>query len=143
MQNIRPVKIEDAPSIIKLLEQLDYPDTELFIHEKLDVLINHPDESFFVYELEGEVVAFMSLHYIPQIALRGDFARISYFAVDGESRNSGIGKTMEEYCTQLAVRRGCDRIELHSHTRRERAHKFYYRQGYEESPKYLMKRLNK
>ena len=36
--------------------------------------------------------------------------------------------------------RGCDRIEVHCHERRVDAHRFYYRQGYEESPKYLMKR---
>lgn len=141
MQNIRLVKLEDAPAIVQLLEQLDYPNTEDFIQEKLRTLIAHPDEVFFVYELDDKVVAFMSLHFIPQIALRGDFARISYFAVDTDSRSHGIGKLMEDYCTQLAIERGCDRIELHSHTRREQAHKFYFRQGYEESPKYLMKKL--
>lgn len=142
MEHIRPVKLEDAPAIVKLLAQLDYPNTESFIENKLQKMIDDPNEEFFVYEVENRVLAFMSLHFIPQIALQGDFARISYFAVDSMSRSEGIGRMMEEYCTQIAVSRGCDRIELHSHTRREQAHKFYFRQGYEDSPKYLMKKLN-
>lgn len=141
MENIRSARFEDAPTIVKLLEQLDYSNTEQFIEEKLERMINHPDEEFFVYQTDGEVVAFMSLHFIPQIALKGDFARVSYFAVETNFRSIGVGKIMEEYCTQLATQRGCDRIELHSHTRREGAHKFYYRQGYEDSPKYLIKKL--
>jgi GNAT superfamily N-acetyltransferase len=48
---------------------------------------------------------------------------------------------MEEYVVMLAKERGCDRIEVHCHSRRTDAHRFYSRQGYEESPKYLMKRL--
>lgn len=141
MENIRSARFEDALTIVKLLEQLDYPNTEQFIEEKLKRMINHSDEELFVYELDNMVIAFMSLHFIPQIALKGDFARISYFAVETNFRSAGIGTIMEEYCTQLATQRGCDRIELHSHTRREGAHKFYNRQGYEESPKYLIKKL--
>ena len=91
--------------------------------------------------MENKVVAFISIHYIPQIALPGDFARISYFAVDEKYQNKGIGELMEKYCEQEALARGCDRIELHSHSRRIGAHRFYAKLGYEESPKYLMKKL--
>jgi GNAT superfamily N-acetyltransferase len=89
----------------------------------------------------GKILGFLSLHFIPQIALQGDFARISYFAVDESTRGKGVGKEMEEYCTRLARERGCHLIEVHCHTRRVRAHDFYFRQGYAESPKYLVKRL--
>ncbi|WP_431217581.1 GNAT family N-acetyltransferase [Puia sp. P3] len=56
---------------------------------------------------------FLSLHFIPQIALPGDFARISYFAVDSSTRGNGIGRQMEEYATQLAREKGCELIEVH------------------------------
>jgi hypothetical protein len=32
-------------------------------------------------------------------------------------------------------------MEVHCHSRRSEAHRFYARQGYIESPKYLMKML--
>ncbi|WZB65004.1 GNAT family N-acetyltransferase [Achromobacter xylosoxidans] len=49
------------------------------------------------------------------------------------------GRALEEAAEALARARGCDRIEVHCHERRVDAHRFYHRQGYAESPKYLMK----
>ncbi|RTF32207.1 GNAT family N-acetyltransferase, partial [Serratia marcescens] len=42
----------------------------------------------------------------------------------------------------LAHRRGCDRLEVHCHSRRERAHAFYRREGFVEAPKYFAKLLS-
>jgi GNAT superfamily N-acetyltransferase len=138
---IRIAKPEDWKEISELLEQLGYPETELFVKDKIVQLLNDPDEILLVYEKESRVVALMSIHFIPQIALTGDFARISYFVVDRSFRNSGIGKELEEYCYRVAEERKCDRIEVHCHARRRMAHRFYLRQGFKESPKYLMKMI--
>lgn len=139
--SIRQVTPHDSKAISGLLEQLEYPGSEQFIAGRIRQMIEDPREKLLVYEQEGRILGFMSLHFIPQIALEGDFARISYFAVDATARSGGIGRQMEEYCTRLAEERGCHLIEVHCHTRRSRAHEFYYRQGYKESPKYLIKRL--
>jgi GNAT superfamily N-acetyltransferase len=141
MVGIRRAEGRDREAIRELLSQLDYPGTEKFLARKMERLINHPDEALLVYEEDGKLLGFISLHFIPQIALEGDFARISYFSVDQSDRSRGIGQEMEEYCTRLARERGCDRMEVHCHTRRVQAHGFYLRQGYEESPKYFIKKL--
>lgn len=125
-----------------MLNQLDYPDTETFIKEKIVKLLIHPDEELLVYEDDGRVIAFISMHFIPQLAVKGDFARISYFTVDKTIRNKGIGRMIEDFCTDLAKKRNCDRIEVHCHSRRLDAHRFYSRQGFTESPKYFMKMIN-
>ncbi len=138
---IRKATLADSSKIQDLLQQMEYPDTGNFIQKKMEILLLHPDEALFVYEASGEVLAFISIHFIPQLALEGDFARISYFAVDETARSKGIGKEMEAYCVALAQERNCDRIELHSHSRRTEAHRFYNRQGYTEVPKYLVKSL--
>lgn len=140
---IRQAIPSDRQNIQHLLTQLEYPGTANFLEEKLERMLQHPDEVLLVYEPVpgGSIEGLLSLHFIPQIALEGDFARISYFVVDENSQSGGIGREMEEYCTRLARERGCHLIEVHCHTRRERAHRFYYRQGFEESPKYLIKRL--
>lgn len=138
---IRTAKVDDWKSICELLKQLDYPNTESFMKEKIETLLNHPDEELLVFETPGNIIAFISIHFIPQLALKGDFARISYFAVDSTIRSKGIGREMEEYCTDLAKKRNCDRIEVHCHSRRKDAHRFYSRQGFNESPKYFMKIL--
>jgi GNAT superfamily N-acetyltransferase len=140
--NIRKIEIADGESITALLEQLGYPNTERFISSKIQSMMNHPFEYSLVAENEDyRIVGFISIHIIPQIALEGDFARISYFCVDENFRSSGVGKQLEEYCEKIARENNCDRIEVHCHSRRERAHEFYFRQGYEESPKYLVKKI--
>ena len=138
---IRPATIHDHTAISSLLTQLGYPNTETFLPEKLERILHHPDELLFVYENEGKVAGFMSLHFIPQIARRGDYATISFFAVDANARSKGIGKAMEDYATEKAKERGCEGIFLHCNTHRTDAHRFYFRQGYEESPKYFLKKL--
>ena len=138
---IRKANTGDLDPIVTLLNQLGYPGTEKFMQEKLNRLLTHPDEVLIVYEEHNKVLAVMSIHFICQLALEGDFARISYFAVDGTARSNGIGKLLEEYCAELAKNRKCDRIEVHCHERRTEAHRFYIRQGYEEVPKYFIKSL--
>ena len=87
------------------------------------------------------VIGFVSLHFIPQLGVEGDFCRISYFCVDQQSRSAGTGKRLETAIVETAIQRQCDRIEVHCHNRRSGAHRFYGRQGYVEDPKYLLKRL--
>ncbi|MGC4037625.1 MAG: GNAT family N-acetyltransferase [Chitinophagaceae bacterium] len=140
---IRNAILSDHHAITKLIEQLDYPGSEDFIQEKMRVIINNPLTELLVYDDEDKVVAFIVLEFLPQLGLKGDIARIGYFAVDHSVRSKGIGKEMEEYIEQLARERKCDRIEVHCHERRKDAHRFYFRQGYFESPKYLMKSLKK
>ncbi|MFM2483785.1 hypothetical protein [Celerinatantimonas yamalensis] len=42
----------------------------------------------------SQVNVVISVHFIPQLALAGDFARISYFCVADTARGRGIGAYM-------------------------------------------------
>lgn len=137
---IRNAHLADADVLVELLAQLDYSAAG-FIKEKIAGLLSHPDAALLVAEQDHLVRGFISLHFIPQIALAGDFCRVSYFCVDTTQTSRGIGKLLLEHAEELARQRGCDRMELHCHSRRLRSHAFYERQGYEDSPKYLMKKL--
>ncbi|MEK4343480.1 GNAT family N-acetyltransferase [Paenibacillus sp. FSL P4-0184] len=139
---IREAKVEDWKNISELLEQLGYPETEAFMQEKIEKLVLHPDEELLVFEEDHKVVACISMHYIPQLGLTGDTAIISYLVVSNAIRSKGIGRMLEEYCTDLARKRNCDRIQVHCHSRRTDAHRFYARQGFNEAPKYFSKMLN-
>ena len=111
------------------------------MQKRLTQLLSHQDEVLLVAVDDGKVVGVISLHFIPQLALVGDFCRISYFCVSEASRGAGIGALLEARAVAVAQQRGCDRIEVHSHARRTDAHRFYYRQGYLDSPKYLIRSL--
>jgi GNAT superfamily N-acetyltransferase len=138
---IRRAILSDAAGISRLLTQLEYPGTEDFLANRLQHMLEDPAETLLVWAQDQTILGFLSLHFIPQIALRGDFARISYFTVDDSARSLGIGRKLEEMATRLAKERDCALMEVHCHTRRTRAHEFYARQGWVESPKYLIKRL--
>jgi N-acetylglutamate synthase-like GNAT family acetyltransferase len=139
---IRKSIIQDAGAIRVLLNQLEYPTEDGFIEDKLPDMLAHPDQELLVYEYGKNMVGFVSMHFVPQIALSGAFAIISYLAVDAGCRNKGICAELESYCTKLAKLRKCHRIQLHCHIRREDAHRFYDRLGFQEPRKYLTKNLN-
>lgn len=138
---IRIAKVEDADVIAGLLTQLGYQKTLSFMPNRIQELLDNPDAMLFLYESEGKVVALLSLHVIPQIALFGSFLRISYFVVDETVRSREIGAELEALATKIAKERACDRIEVHCHERRKDAHRFYERHEYIESPKYFIKNL--
>ena len=138
---LRPAAPGDGAALLELLRQLGYPDAASFIHRRVCELAAHPDALLLVAEVEGEVLGVISLHFIPQLAVAGDFCRISYLCVGEGARSAGVGALLEAAAVAEAQRRGCDRIELHCHERRVHAHRFYARQGYVESPKYLMKKV--
>jgi len=137
---IREGVVSDAQILAQLLGDLDYPNTPEAIAERVVKMATNPDSCLLVAEADGKVVGFISLHYIPQIALAGEFCRISYLCVSDQCRGGGIGQKLLDEAERLAAERGCDRMEVHSHTRRVRAHQFYARAQYEESPKYLLKK---
>lgn len=139
---IRPARAEDAPALVDLLRQLGYPGAGAFIERRLAELARHPDAMLLVAVGGGIVLGFISLHFIPQLARPGDFCRVSFLCVEERARGLGIGAALEAEALAAARRRGCTRIELHSHERRTGAHRFYARLGYEESPKYLVKELS-
>ena len=141
MIEIRSATLADCPAIVGFLDALDYPGSEGFIEDKVNQALQHPDACLLVAAEGAAVLGFISLHFIPQLALPGDFCRISYFCVDASARSKGIGALLEARAVELARQRGCDRLEVHCQARRSEAHRFYTRQGYTESPKYFFKML--
>ena len=141
MIEMRQPHVVDAPAIAELLESLGYLGTASFINERITQLLSHPDEELLVAIDGDRIIGIISLHFIPQLALAGDFCRISYFCVAETARGAGVGAMMEERAVNIARERNSDRIEVHCNSRRVDAHRFYFRQGYAESPKYLLKKL--
>ncbi|MFV5630488.1 GNAT family N-acetyltransferase [Acinetobacter oleivorans] len=140
--NIRTAKWEDTQAICDLLKQMGYPQPLTLIQEKFEILHNNANSQILVAEEKGTICGFLSLYFITQIALEGDFAKICYLCVDENIRSKGVGHLLVQEAEQQAKRRGCDRMELHSGVQRPLAHQFYLREGYIEAPKYFRKALN-
>lgn len=136
---IRLAAAKDSFALSVLLSELGYENTEVFIDSRLAQLIDDPAEELLVVVHGSMVIGFISLHFIPQLALSGDFARVSYFCIAQGERGKSVGQRLLQHAEQRARQRGCDRMEVHCHERRSQAHAFYAREGYRESPRYLIK----
>lgn len=143
MDGIRDARINDAQQIVSLLEQLGYTKPIDFVERQLAKMLSDNSYKVIVYELDGETVALMTIHFYWQIGYEGEFANIGFFVVDSSVRSKGIGRLMEEYCTALTTERGCALIELYSNEKRLDAHRFYERQGYKSYEKFFVKEIGK
>ncbi|MCZ4059019.1 GNAT family N-acetyltransferase [Pantoea sp. LMR881] len=139
--NIRRAQAKDSFALSALLAELGYGGTESFIDQRLAQLITHPNEMLLVAEHGHQVLGFLSMHFIPQLALAGDFARISYFCIAEGERSKGVGQQLIQHAEAIAVQRGCDRVEVHCNISRLKANQFYLREGYIDSPTYRTKDL--
>ncbi|WP_295843648.1 GNAT family N-acetyltransferase [uncultured Xanthomonas sp.] len=139
--DIRNAAMADRQAIVTLMAALDYAGTEAFIEARLAQLLAHPDAALLVAAAGDAVVGVLSLHFLPQLALAGDICRISYFCVDDHARGAGVGQRLLAEGEALARQRDCDRLEVHCHSRRERARAFYRREGFVEAPTYFARSL--
>jgi GNAT superfamily N-acetyltransferase len=139
---IRLANTHDGFALSALLTELGYANTEVFIERRLAQLIDDRAEQLLIAEQGSTVLGFLSLHFIPQLALAGDFARISYFCIADGKRSEGVGQQLLSHAEKLAKAHGCDRMEVHCHEQRTKANAFYSREGYSEAPRYLIKNLD-
>jgi N-acetylglutamate synthase-like GNAT family acetyltransferase len=138
---IRNATYHDAPAIKSLLESLGYKTTNSLLVDQLDILFNNENDQVLVYELKKEVIGFVAVHHLPQLAFDGGLMLITYLSVDDSVKDTGVAKALEEYITRQAILRKCERIQVHCLEWRTPAHQFYLQQGYQEYPKYFTKRL--
>lgn len=138
---IREAKLEDCNAIRDLLDQLGYPKSVEIIEKKLVQLLQTGWDEIFVYEVNEQVLAFITLHYSVQLAYDKDFCEIGYFVVDQDARSQQIGNELESFVCRRANDRGCGDIFVYSSSKRKDAHRFYERQGYNQIEKYFEKSL--
>ncbi|WP_347016287.1 GNAT family N-acetyltransferase [Acinetobacter seifertii] len=140
--NIRLAQSQDTAAICQLLEQMGYSQPLGLVQEQFQKLSEDPNAITLVAADDSHVYGVLSLYFILQIALKGDFAKICYLCVDQNMRGKGVGHLLMQEAERLAKQRGCDRMELHSGIQRPLAHQFYLKEGYVEAPKYFRKALN-
>lgn len=139
---IRNAWIADCGPITNLLDQLGYPLPVETIKDRLQKLLDSDCDDVFVFTDNNTVEGFLTLHYSIQLAFDGSFCEIGYFVVDKDARSKGIGKLLEEFAFKTAREKGCSAINVFSKETRTDAHRFYQRQGYNESRKFFCKELN-
>lgn len=136
---IRRARRSDAARIAELSGQLGYPATAAQIARRLGKLAPASRHALFVAEVKdggssqraaGSLIGWLhvSITNLVEVDTR---AEVNGLIVAEGRRSMGAGARLLEAAEEWARRHGCGSVNLRSNVIRERAHKFYERQGYE------------
>ncbi|MGC8786908.1 MAG: GNAT family N-acetyltransferase [Anaerolineae bacterium] len=127
--HIRPATTNDAQALAHLATQLGYPSEPEQMVRRLALLPSLGSQAF-VAVVDEQVVGFVQVGvYFP--FLMDDAAEIAALVVDDGWRGQGIGHALLQAAEAWAIERGCSTMHVRTNIVRERAHKFYRREGYE------------
>ena len=131
----------DAEALVALVGQLGYPTSADAVRKRVERLSSSDTDRLVVAELDGGIVGLASLHTSLSIAYDSPAAKLSAIVVDERHRRGGIGQALVEEMEREAERKGCYLFFLTTAGRREGAHAFYERIGFEETGRRFSKRL--
>jgi N-acetylglutamate synthase-like GNAT family acetyltransferase len=138
---VRRATPDDAERISELLGQLGYPAGAQAVRRRLERLGASGVDETWLAEREGEIVGLVGLHVSGSLEHDGPVAKISEVVVDERLRGQGIGASLMEKAEREARRRGCVLLFLTTAERRDEAHRFYRRLGFEETGRRFAKSL--
>src|SRR5271155_1042908 len=128
---IRRARASDARRLAELSGQLGYPTTSAEITKRLRKLKPGSQNALFVAESHDSGVvgwAHVSVTHLMEIGTR---AELNGLIVAEGQRSLGAGAHLLKAVEDWARKHGCPSMSVRSNVIRERAHKFYERQGYE------------
>lgn len=143
---IREASAEDWGAVAPLLEQLGRPavvggSEEAKHREAFAAYLARPDVVALVALVEGRIVGFLDMEYRTRLHFLRPQAWIPDLVVDEARRSHGAGAGLLARAEELARERGCWGMSLESATWRERAHRFYLREGWSDSGRSFTKSL--
>jgi GNAT superfamily N-acetyltransferase len=128
---IRRAKNSDAPRLANLAGQLGYPTTSAQLRERFRRIHPASQHAIFVAESAKDGVIGW-LHVSRQPLLEEELrAEVNGLVVADGQRSLGAGARLLAAAEDWARKRGCKGMSVRSNVIRERAHKFYERNGYE------------
>lgn len=128
---IRRARRTDAPRLAQLSGELGYPTTPPEMLKRLKKLAPPSQGALFVAESsEAGVIGWghVTVNHLVEVGTR---AELNGLVVAESHRSLGAGARLLDAIEAWARRHGCSAMSVRSNVLRERAHKFYERQGYE------------
>jgi GNAT superfamily N-acetyltransferase len=121
----------DSEGVANFSGQLGYPSTAEQVRARLAEIRKSDDCAIFVAELpDGEIAGWIGVYIFRSVEM-DKLVDISGLVVGEEYRSRGIGKVLLDAAEDWARARNCKVIDVHSNVKRERAHGFYTKNGYE------------
>lgn len=131
---IRNALPEDETAFYELL--CDLEDMELDPKRFHDAYIDYLEDGrmhCLVAEEDGEAVGVLNLRINTMLCRTGKIGEIVELVVRGGARSRGTGHMLFQEACRIAEEAGCVRLEVSSNNTRLGAHRFYEREGMEQS----------
>ncbi|MCB1786809.1 MAG: GNAT family N-acetyltransferase [Chromatiaceae bacterium] len=132
----RAAAADDLPAILTLLAQPDMDDGRVLglaeARRLYERLAQNPDLRLSVAERDGRIVGTFTLLILRTLGHAGTPSGvIEDIVVAGAARQQGVGAAMIAEALRLCREQGCYKLALSSNLRRDGAHAFYDRLGFE------------
>jgi GNAT superfamily N-acetyltransferase len=138
---IRDARLADASRLTELIIELGHPIEEAQVRTNLQ-LLGERSLLPLVATMEGEVVGMCGLSAMVTVHRDAPVGRVSVMIVTEAHRGRGIGAMLIAEAERRLAALGCRILEVTSNVRRQRAHQFYEKLGYERTSYRFMKRLD-
>lgn len=134
--SIRRADDDDIDWLLDMYTSLDFsPEPSLPLADaraRFRKIETYPDYRVYVAESDGERVGTFALIIIDGLAHGGrPHAIVEDVVVAPGRRQRGVGQAMMRFAMDCCAEAGCYKLALSSHLRREKAHQFYERLGFE------------
>jgi len=129
---VRMAQPGDCDPMADLAVQLGYECSGDEVSDRLNHLRDPRQYVVLVAELPGGKLAGWIGAYLFRCVETGSCAEISGLVVDQNLRSRGIGKVLLDAAEGWARRIGCNTISVRSNIKRDRAHRFYLNNGYQQ-----------
>ena len=131
---IRLAVSADQPEIYSLicaLAETSFPQ-EMFAWG-FYTMLSSASHLLLVAEEEGQIVGLLHLRMEFQLHHCGTVAEIMELIVSREVRSKGIGAALLKAAREQAIQHHCIQFEVTSNQKRKQAHRFYQREGLEQT----------
>ena len=129
---IRRASEEDAPAVFAILQSAFSEYARLTGLSKVEALAETVDDIRREIASKAVYIAVIDTVIVGTVRLdiHEDEAYLSRFAVDGQSRNMGIGKSLMSVVDKYLLNRGVKSVSLHTASRHFDLMRFYYSRGF-------------
>jgi GNAT superfamily N-acetyltransferase len=129
--SVRRLVADDAEEVAALSGQLGYGANADQIRRKLEAITYDKDRIALGAVVEGRLFGWIDAA-VERHLQSDDVVDIGGLVVRDDARGMGIGKRLCEEIEEWTRAKGIGRVRVRSQTKREDAHRFYLRDGYEK-----------
>lgn len=129
---IRPIETTDASAVAELTGELGYPASVAAMETRVRNFALLTDRIVFVACRNGAVVGWIDIGIVHHLQAEPD-GLIGGLVVSQACRNLGLGAKLLLRAEEWVKERGVTKMIVRSQIAREAAHRFYLREGYEQT----------